>query len=102
MKRTEKLKKKALAIVVWTWLSETGKNKIDFIDEHPEGENLALCWSWCPLCDIFIELACEGCPLDSCTDDDDSLYKKWTWSSDDEKRKKYAAMILEKIKEWRI
>jgi hypothetical protein len=53
-----------------------------------------------PLC-FFFEWSCWLCPLGSCKYPD-TLFGLWYHSTDDEQRRKYAGMIVDRIEAWDI
>ena len=96
-----KQKAKDLTIEVWQYLAD-----------HPEIackrdlpweilEAVIRCVSQCPLCEMFRDEDCVGCPLGNC-EDAGSNYWNWYNAETDEDRKKYAQAILCVVKAWKI
>lgn len=109
-KNEEQIKKeqraKEISIEVWeyfrdhpesrdkNWLPEELKKKVK--DELND----------CPLCTLFHDgergRNCEKCPLEHCERLHESFYFMWRTSETSEKISKYAGLIVDKIKAWRI
>jgi hypothetical protein len=91
---------KALFLEVWRYLAE-----------HPEIESridlppvifnkIERLINWCPLCDIFVEGDCEGCPLNVGISCADGSFANYTYAMSASGRAAAAKEIVSLIEAW--
>jgi hypothetical protein len=95
------------ALKMWKWLKETGRNKIDFYETHP---NYPVYRSRCALCEYIINnhrADCNHCPLKHCSNfipgtEIKTPFAEWVDTHYWEDRKPLAAVIYDTIKAWEV
>jgi hypothetical protein len=105
MKLTKK-KAKELSIEKWQLIYDNNWHLWNF-DEKLEGLGLD---SGCPLCELYsgknnIRKCNIQCPLEKINQNcfmDGSYFNKWAMTNNPRTRKKYAGLILQTIKDWKI
>jgi hypothetical protein len=121
--RLTRKKAKEVSIEVWQYLYD--HPEIEYKDDLPKNiyEKISISDTECLLCDLYNDLHndimllhndimildyitssnCKGCPLQCCEYPlDKGIYSKWRLAETSKTRKKYAGIILEKIKNWDI
>ena len=96
-------KKPAIELTQWMWgeMAETGETKEEWIERHPQYEELD---SWCFLREYANQFGfhCGHCPyfqkFGGCCDED-APYDKWYEALTPKTRKKYAKLFLEQLKQ---
>jgi len=100
-----KKESKELTIEVWTYIAE--HPEITKKSELPEElySKIKDLFGHCPLCELFLEPGCTGCPLGAaghCCASHDSYYDRWAWAKTKKKRSAAAWGIVNITKEWKI
>jgi len=100
---TEK-ESKELTIEVWTYLAEHPEIRRKYELPKILYEKIKDLELKCPLCELFFEYACTGCPLattgDCCMDG--GVYHCWYNAETPEDRSTAAWGIVNIVKEWKI
>ena len=97
MKLNKKIAKE-ISIIIWSYLCdhpEIGNKTALPKHLYAKIEHMA---NKCPLCELYIEGGCFGCPLDNVNGC--KSYLEWERSFDPLSRKEYASAILSAIIEW--
>jgi len=96
---------KELTIEIWTYFAEHPEitKKSELPEElYSKIKNLE---AGCPLCELFIESGCTGCPLSAARNrcaSINSFYCRWVDTETQEERSAAAWGIVNITKEWKI
>lgn len=105
-----KNKAKELSILKWEWYYANPKMQNDYIWKHPQYNLIENLTAECGLCEYYYAHrnnfgSCKGCHLYETGNGcyiQDSYFQKWVVAESQKKRKEYAGLILQIIKDWKV
>lgn len=87
---------KKLCLEVWEYLRDHPEIKHKIGLPKNIRKKIVNCYASCPLCDIYEQ--CPDCPLGDWCDD----FWKWQRARTEKTRAKYAGLIVDKVKAWKV